>query len=187
VSAPALCGIVGEVRTNILALTLLLATAGCGGSASGKADNDGGGLQTSCTSASPSLGTMSWRDDGTPTCATNAIATFTTTAQLTLFSLTAATPTVGISLSVESAEGPAAVGGDYACGTTDGGIIAGFSYTKGTTVFGLSATCAFHLNMQGTAGVHATGTFAGTATLSDGTTKTVTEGAFDAPVTLVSP
>jgi hypothetical protein len=173
------------MRTSILALTLLVAV-GCGGSA-GKPGTDGGGVQTSCTSASPSLGTMSWRDDGTPTCATNAIATFTTTAQLTLFSLTAATPTVGISLSVESAEGPAPVGGAYACGTTDGGIVAGFSYTKGTTVFGLSATCAFQLNMQGTAGVHATGTFAGTATLSDGTTKTVTEGTFDAPVTLVSP
>jgi hypothetical protein len=53
-------------------------------------------------------------------------------------------------------------------------------------VFGLSANCSFQLNTQGTTGVHATGTFAGTTTLSNGATKTVTSGSFDAPVTIVS-
>jgi hypothetical protein len=166
-------------------LLLALVAMGCGGS-SGGPGNNGDGSVTSCKAVSPSLGTMSWIDDGTPTCATNALATFTTSAQLSLFSLTAATPSAGISLSVESAEGPTTIGGAYQCGTTDGGIVAGFSYTQGTSVFGLSATCSFQLNTQGTSGVHATGTFSGTTTLSNGATKTVTSGVFDAPVTLVS-
>jgi hypothetical protein len=169
----------------VCALTLAFVAIGCGGSSGGTGTNSEGGV-TSCKAASPSLGTMSWLDDGTPTCATNALATFTTSAQLSLFSLTAATPSVGISLSVESVGGPTTIGGAYQCGTTDGGIIAGFSYSQGTSVFGLSATCSFELNTQGTSGVHATGTFSGTTTLSNGATKTVTGGVFDAPVTIVS-
>jgi hypothetical protein len=166
-------------------LSLAWVAAGCGGSSGGTGTGEGG-VPSSCKAASASLGTMSWLDDGLSTCATNALATFTTSAQLSLFSLTASTPSVGITLSVESAQGPATIGGTYQCGTTDGGIIPGFTYAEGTSVFGLSATCSFQLNTQGTAGVHATGTFSATTTLSNGATRTVTSGTFDAPVTIVS-
>jgi hypothetical protein len=120
-------------------LSLAWVAAGCGGSSPGTGAGEGG-VPSSCKAASPSLGTMSWLDDGLSTCATNAIATFTTSAQLSLFSLTASTPSVGITLSVESAEGPATIGGTYQCGTTDGGIIPGSPTQRGPRCSGCRRT-----------------------------------------------
>lgn len=55
-----------------------------------------------------------------------------------------------------------------------------FSYTQGLA----AQSCELTLKMQGTAGVHATGTFSATLMLGGGATKAITSGVFDAPVTI---
>ncbi len=128
---------------------------------------------------------MSWLDDGAAECAVSALATFTTNASLTLFSLTGATTNLGVGIGIESTMGPAAIGGTYACGGNDGGLAATFNYTQGLTNSTFSQACEITINMQGTAGAHATGTFSATLAPASGGTKSITNGVFDAPVTIV--
>ncbi|HVV52762.1 MAG TPA: hypothetical protein VHO06_24085 [Polyangia bacterium] len=162
-----------------LALAFALAAGGCG--SSGAAKGEGGVL--GCQPILGGGGTMSWVDDGTQACATSAVATFEDTSLSTLFNLVAATTTVGIDFSVSTVLGPAAIGGSYSCVPLDS-LSVTFDYTQAKTSTA-ATSCGFMLNMQGTAGVHATGTFSATLTLTGGATKSITDGAFDVPVTIV--
>ena len=129
----AFCGIVGgmSLRDGIgtaLSLALVLAVCGCG---SGGAPKGEGGV-SSCQPTASSLGTMSWLDDGTQECAVSALATFDNTPQLTMFSLTGATTTLGIGFGVTTVLGPGAIGGSYSCAPLDS-LIVTFNYTQGQT------------------------------------------------------
>jgi hypothetical protein len=166
----------------LLSLGIALAVAGCG---SGGAANSEGGV-ANCQPASTGLGSMSWLDDGKPACAVTASATFTTNATLTLFSLTGATTSLGVGIGIESTtEGPVPIGGSYACGADDGGIEGTFSYTQGLGTNTFSQSCQISVNMQGTPGLHAMGMFSATLMPAAGGTKSITDGVFDAPVTIV--
>lgn len=170
-----------DLPWTVLPLGIVLAVAGCG---SGGAAKGEGGV-AGCPPASSGLGTMSWLDDGTLRCAVSALATFDSTSTVTLFSLTGATTTVGLGLGVTATRGPAAIGGTYSCAGNDGGIDATLNYTQGVTNNTFAAACEITLDMQGTAGVHATGTFSATLMPAAGGTKSITDGVFDAPVTIV--
>jgi hypothetical protein len=180
------CGIVAQMGARNpgwtglpLGVLLVVAVAGCG---SGGAPKGEGGV-AGCQPAASGLGMMSWLDDGTSECAVSALATFENTPQLTLFSLTGATTTVGLGFGVTTVLGPAAIGGSYTCAPLDS-VSVTFNYTQGqTNIFAQS--CDITLNMQGTAGVHATGTFSATLMPASGGTKLITNGVFDAPVTIV--
>lgn len=162
-----------------LSLALVLAVCGCGSGGSPKGE---GGV-SSCQPAAGGLGTMSWLDDGTQECAVSALATFDNTPQLTIFSLTGATTTLGIGFGVSTVLGPGAIGGSYSCAPLDS-LIVTFNYTQGQTNT-FAGSCELTLNMQGTAGVHATGKFSATLMTAAGGTKSITNGVFDAPVTIV--
>ena len=164
----------------MLPLGIVLA-AGCGSSGAPKGE---GGV-TNCQATSSTTGTMSWLDNGTSECAVSALATFTTNASLTLFSLTGATTNLGVGIGIESTMGPAAIGGTYSCGGNDGGLSATLNYTQGLTNSTFSQSCEITINMQGTAGAHATGTFSATLSPASGGPKSITNGVFDAPVTIV--
>ena len=127
---------------------------------------------------------MSWLDDGTPGCAGWAFATFENTPIYTTFSLTGAATPLGISFGVSTVLAPGAIAGSYSCVPLDS-VSVTFNYTQGQgNNFG-AQSCELTLNMQGTAGVHATGTFSATFLLTGGGTKAITDGVFDAPVTIV--
>ncbi len=181
------CGIVGQMNAScgigtVLSLGIALAAVGCGSSGAVKSE---GGV-SGCQPAASGLGMMSWLDDGKLECAVSALATFDSTTTLTLFMLTGATTTVGLGFGVTATQGPAAIGGTYSCAGNDGGLDATLNYTQGTTNNTFAQSCAFTLNMQGTAGVHATGTFSATLMPASGGTKSITDGVFDAPVTIVN-
>lgn len=161
-----------------LSLGTALAGAGCG--SGGAARGEAG---ASCQPAVTGTGTMSWLDDGAPECAVSALATFENTPQLTLFSLTGATTTLGLGFGVTTVLGPGPIGGSYSCAPLDS-VSVTFNYTQGQTN-SFAQSCDITLDMQGTAGVHATGTFSATLMLTGGGTKSITNGLFDAPVTIV--
>jgi hypothetical protein len=162
-----------------LSLALVLAVDGCG--SSGATKDDGG--VSSCQPAASGVGTMSWLDDGTQACAVSALATFDDTPLYTMFSLTGATTTVGISFGVSTVLAPGAIGGSYSCVPLDS-LSVTFSYKQEQNNIG-ATSCELTLNAQGTAGVHATGTFSAMFVTTGGGTKSVTNGVFDAPVTIV--
>jgi hypothetical protein len=164
-----------------LSLGVALAVSGCG---SGGAATKGEGGVSGCQPSASGLGMMSWLDDGTQECAVSALATFDGTPR-TLFMLTGATTTIGLGIGVTATQGTAAIGGTYSCAGNDGGLDATLNYTQGTTNNTFASTCEITINMQGTAGVHATGTFSATLMPASGGTKSITNGVFDAPVTIV--
>ncbi len=125
---------------------------------------------------------MSWLDDGTQECAASVRATFADTPIYTTFSLTGATPTLAISFGVSTVLAPGPIGGSYSCVPLDS-LSGTFSYTQGQTNVA-AHSCQLTLNMKGTDGVHATGTFSATLITADGGTKSITNGVFDAPVTI---
>jgi hypothetical protein len=165
-----------------LSLGVALAVSGCG---SGGAATKGEGGVSGCQPSASGLGMMSWLDDGTQECAVSALATFDGTPR-TLFMLTGATTTVGLGLGITSSpQRPAPIGGTYSCAGNDGGLEATLNYTQGTTNNTFATVCQITVNMQGTAGLHATGTFSATLMPAAGGTKLITNGVFDAPVTIV--
>ncbi len=163
-----------------LQLALVLAACGCG---SGGAAKTEGGV-SSCPPAASGVGTMSWLDDGTQECATSATATFVNTPLYTMFSLTGAATPLRINSGVSTVLAPGPIGGTYSCVPLDS-VSVTFLYQQGQNEIG-ATTCELTLNMQGTAGVHATGTFSATFTpwTTNGGTKSLTNGVFDVPVTI---
>jgi len=122
---------------------------------------------------------MSWLDDGTPVCA-DSDATFADTPLYTMFSLNGVATTNRIDIDVGTVLAPGPIVGSYACVPLDS-LSVSFLYTLGQAAM----TCEITLNMQGTPGVHATGTFSATLWPADGGTKMITNGVFDAPVTFL--
>jgi hypothetical protein len=161
-------------------VVLVLAACGCGSGGAAKAEGGASG----CPPGASGGGTISWLDDGTQECAVSATATFVNTSQYTRFSLTGAATPLGISLGVSTVLAPGPIGGTYSCAPLDS-VSVTFLYKQGQNEIG-TASCALTLNMQGAAGVHATGTFSATFTpwTTDGGTKSLTNGVFDVPVTI---
>jgi hypothetical protein len=126
---------------------------------------------------------MSWLHDGTPECADSAVATFQNAPLYTTFSLTGATTTIGIRIGVSTVLGQGPIGGSYSCVPLDS-LSVTFYYTQGQANVS-PQSCELTLNMQGTAGVDATGTFSATFVPAANGTTAITSGVFDAPVTIV--
>jgi len=177
------CGIVRLMNTRAAiatALLLAIAPAGAGCGSGGAAKGEGG--VPMCQPTASGAGTMSWLDDGTSECG-DAVATFSDNMLGTTFSLTGTAATIRVDINISTPLGPRPIGGTYGCAPV-GSMIATFSYTQGqANVF--AQICEFTVNMQGTAGVRATGTFSATLALTGGATKAITNGAFDAPVTFI--
>jgi hypothetical protein len=168
-----------DTRVAIAAASLLgiaLAGAGCGSGDATKGD----GAVSSCQPAASGKGTISWLEDGSPECAASATATFSDNSAGTMIYLTGATPTINIGMGVSTVLGPAPIVGSYSCVPLDSRIVT-FSYAQGMA----AQTCELTLNMQGTPGVHATGTFSASVLVAAGVTKTITSGVFDVPVTIL--
>jgi hypothetical protein len=167
------------IGTSLL-VALVLAAGGCG---SGGATKGEGGV-SSCPPGASGAGTMSWLDNGTEVCAASATATFADNSISTTFELTGAATPFGVSFGVSTVLGPGAIVGSYSCVPLDS-LSVTFFYTQGGNSIG-AQSCDLTLNMQGTAGVHATGTFSASVfTGGDGGTRSITSGVFDAPVTIL--
>jgi hypothetical protein len=113
-----------------------------------------------------------------------------TSASLDMVQITGSDAGSAVSFSVTLMP-PPLITGTYACGTsgvtTAGtGTIVSIDYTVGTAS-SLGSTCAVALTAIGAAaGTHATGTFSATVPFSDGTTRTITDGVYDVPLTVSS-
>ena len=163
-----------------LVAVLLAAALGCGGSSGGGARSpDGGGPSGS--------GTFTWKDGGTLHTALFASGARVISAGLDMVQVTGSDSGAAVSFGV-SLMPPPLVAGAYAC--SDNGAVAGrivsIDYTVGS-LSGLAPACAITLTSIGDiAGSRATGTFSATVPLSNGTTRTITEGAYDVPLTVSS-
>lgn len=190
----------------IVTVGLLVALVGCGssnatsdggsGGSSGAAGHGGSGNTDGGVSTCPalveiggitSIGTLSWRDNGTLECGASVLAqrnpaTLADTIEIDAPSTTAHS----IDIALSSYSGP--LGGTYSCQTGNGltapnvmlevtGLeTGGFAAMSACTI-----TIAFTTDSAGTE--HAKGTFSGTVT-GDGGTDVVTDGMFDITVTL---
>jgi hypothetical protein len=161
------------------ALSLSLVLAACSSGSGGASSKSEGGV-SGCQPVAGGLGAMSWLDDGTQECAVGTSATFVNTSIYTMFSLSGSTTTLGVGLGVSTVLGPGPIGGSYSCAPLDS-VSVTFNYTQGQTSTA-ATSCQLTLNMQGTAGVHATGTFAATLMTAGGGTKSISDGVFDVPV-----
>jgi len=182
-SAPRFCGIVGAMNTRIaFAAALLLGVASAGaGCGSGGAPKSEGGMST-CQPDARGAGTMSWLHDGTTECA-DSTATFKDLPLYTTFSLTGQSATTRILINVSTVFAPGPIGGNYTCAPL-GSLSVTFYYMPGQANNYGPNTCALTLNMQGTEGVHATGTFSATFDPPVEGTTGIMNGVFDAPVTI---
>jgi hypothetical protein len=72
--------------------------------------------------------------------------------------------------------------------TCDGGdLVASVTYVGGGAASGMPLDCTVTVTALGEVGARATGTFAATLPLDNGTTKVVTNGKFDIPLTPAPP
>jgi hypothetical protein len=167
---------------STLAFALVAAAAGCGGSSASGGHPDGGGL--------PGGGTFTWKDGGTLHAASFASGARSTTHSADLVQITGSDAGAAVSFSVTLMPPPLLTGA-YPCGTSGvngagTGTIVSIDYTVGSAS-SLAPTCAITLASFGAAtGAHATGTFSATVPFSDGTTRTITDGVFDVPLTVSS-
>jgi hypothetical protein len=195
----------------IVSVGLLLALGGCGsssgtsdggsGGASGAAGRSGGGSggtsgntdggATTCPALVAitgfSVGTLSWRDNGTLECGASVLAqrnpaTLADTIEIDAPSTTAHV----IDIALSSYNGP--LGGTYSCQTGNGSTapnvmleVAGLKSGGFAAMSDCTITIAFTTDSAGTE--HAQGTFSGTVT-GDGGTDVITDGTFDITVTL---
>ncbi len=176
----------------IVTVGLLLGLGGCG-SSGGASDGGSGGTSgaTSCapatgTSASggTTVGTFSWRDNGTLQCATFILDERQPGTLADGFIIDTATASTGIDLTMSSYNGP--LGGTYSCqtgnGTTQPNIlmeITGLARRGIAAATSCTITIGFTTDSAGVQ--HAQGTFSGTVT-GDGGTDVITEGMFDVTV-----
>ena len=196
----------------IVSVGLLLALGGCGsssgtsdggsGGTSGAAGHGGGGSggtsgntdggATTCPAlveigGITSIGTLSWRDNGTLECGASVLAqrnpaTLADTIEIDAPSTTAH----AIDIALSSSNGP--LGGTYSCQTGNGSTapnvmfeVTGLKSGGFAAMSACTITIAFTTDSAGTE--HAQGTFSGTVT-GDGGTDVITDGTFDITVTL---
>ena len=187
----------------IVTVGMLLVLGGCG-SSGGTADGGSGGTSgaaghggepgktdgsaASCAPASgtsgTSVGTFSWRDNGTLQCATLVLTGRQSGTTVDNFIIDTATASTGIDMSMASYNG--LLGGTYSCqtgnGTTQPNIlmeITGLARRGIAAATSCTITIGFTTDSAGVQ--HAQGTFSGTAT-GDGGTDVITEGMFDVTV-----
>jgi len=172
----------------IVTLGLLLALAGCSssgsGGPSGKTDGGVSGCAPATGTSGTSVGTFSWRDNGTLQCATLVLTGRQTATVADNLEIDTATASTGIDLLMSSYNGP--LGGTYSCqtgnGTTEPNVLMEIT---GLARRGIAAASSCTITISFTtdsAGVqHAQGTFSGTVT-GDGGTDLITDGMFDVTV-----
>ncbi len=187
------------IRTALAGLFLLGACSGGGSSSGGDAasgtggqggspKNGGGGRDAgvgragdgSCASLSPTGGTVSWLDNGTPECASIIQATRAIPPGMDFIDILASAAD-GSSLEiVVSVASPARLSGSYACNGT-GTIVTELIYT--TPASFVAQSCTIELANPGEPGVaNAKGTFSANLLGGNGVTKAITNGSFDTPV-----
>jgi hypothetical protein len=166
---------------------LLLALAGCGssgGSPSGKTDGSASGCGPVTAASGASAGTFSWKDNGTPQCATFILTGRQTGTAVDQFEVDTATARAAINMNLRTFSGP--LGGTYSCQAADGGANSDVSFqVTGVARPGITAasscTITIGFTTDGAGTQHAQGTFSGTAT-SDGGTDVITDGMFDVTI-----
>ena len=171
---------------------LLLGLGGCGSSSgSGDSSSKTDGAASTCAPAtgttgtgSTTVGTFSWRDNGTFQCATLVLTGRQTGTTTDGFQVDTATESTGIDLAMASYNGP--LSGTYSCqtgnGTTQPNIlmqITGVARRGIAQASSCTITIGFTTDSAGVQ--HAQGTFSGTAT-GDGGTDLITDGMFDVTV-----
>ena len=188
---------------TIVSVGLLLALGGCGssggssdggsggsGGTSGAAGHGGGGA-SACPAlvgaAGTSLGTLSWRDNGTLECAALVLAQRNPATLADTIEIDAPSTTDhAIDIALSSYTGP--LGGTYSCQTGNGTSapnvmleVTGLETGGFAAMSDCTVTISFTTDSAGTE--HAQGTFSGTLT-GDGGTDVITDGTFDITVTL---
>jgi len=164
--------------TTLATVALVSIVIGCGGGGSGDAKGPG-----ACTATGTPGASLSWDDDGTFECASSVAVVNTISTSATRLSVTAAQPS-GLGLSFGVTTQLAAIEGAYTCTPTATAQVS-FDYEQGS-IDTSSQDCAISFGSSPDGGTDVTGTFSGTFNLASGATKTVTNGVFDAPVTLVT-
>ena len=172
---------------GVVAGGLLLVLAGCGsssGSPSGKTDGSASGCGPVTAASGASAGTFSWKDNGTPQCATFILTGRQTGTTVDQFEVDTATARAAIDMMVRTLNGQ--LGGTYSCQAADGGAnsdvllqVTGVARPGITAASSCTITIGFTTDSAGTQ--HAQGTFSGTAT-SAGGTDVITDGMFDVTV-----
>ncbi len=177
------------------ALVLTLIAIGCGSSggsqSGGSGDSDGGGGggagggSGSCVAGGIPGTSMSWDDDGVSECAVSASVTETSGSTVDLVEVVGATPTVGLAFGVSTQGIP--ISGAYVCGASTAYQLS-FTYVQGTTSYGFAQSCAITIDPSptGDGGTRVSGTFSGVFSSTGGGTKTISNGVFAAPATVVA-
>jgi hypothetical protein len=176
---------VGESEVTCLLKVLLvvvLLAAGCGSGSSGKGGGGEGGAG-SCTASLTPGASMSWDENGGFQCAADVSATGLSSATLNLLNLVGSqTSGEGLAFGVTTPGTP--IDGAYSCGASTTDTVT-FNYQQGQTPT-FASTCSITVTSSGEdGGTRATGTFSGVFDTPSGT-RTLTNGAFDAPVTIVA-
>jgi len=146
---------------------------------------DAGGSGDAAAGACP-LSPVTWKDDGTQECASNAEAirmsstgaSMTDTLEIVVTQLNI---TTGLSIVISS---PTTLGGSYDCVVSPSSVVEITYYdpaANSTVVQSCAVTLAFTASDAGVTA--AVGTFSVMLTIPDGGTKSLTEGVFDVPVT----
>ena len=172
---------------GVVAGGLLLALAGCGSSSvspSGKTDGSAGGCGPATATSGASAGTFSWKDNGTPQCATFILTGRQTGTSVDQFEVDTATARGAVDMMLRTLSG--SLGGTYSCQAADGGAnsdvllqVTGVARPGITAASSCTITIGFMTDSAGTQ--HAQGTFSGTATGARGT-DVITDGMFDVTV-----
>jgi hypothetical protein len=171
----------GEAATAgtilLAALAVMCGSSGCGSGGGAKSDAAAG----SCAASFTPGASMTWLDDGASECAQEVSAVLDSTATLDLLNIVGSQASgVGIAFGIST--NGVAIGGTYTCGDlTNRTVAVSFNYQQGSTP-NLVSTCTIDVTSAGGPGVKASGTFSAVVTLTGGGTKTVTNGAFDAPL-----
>ena len=177
----------GQVRQlrQVLKVSLVVAlvAVGCGSGSSGKSGGGGEGGAGSCTASLTPGASMSWDENGAFQCAADVGATGVSSATLNLVNLVGSQPSgEGLAFGVTTPGTP--IDGAYSCGASTTDTVS-FNYQQGQTPT-FASTCSITVTSSGgDGGTRATGTFSGVFDTPSGT-KTITSGAFDAPITIVT-
>jgi hypothetical protein len=155
----------------------------------GQPGADGAGLSTggrrdaasgACTAVSPAGASVSWAENGVAQCAYVLVASRISNASQDFLEIVGSTMAgVGFGLTVVTYASP--LGGTYSCKSDAGvsSVYVDFVYPSGTVV-----DCTITIVTPGTAGsVNAVGSFSATVTATGGGAITISNGAFNTPVT----
>jgi hypothetical protein len=167
------------------------ATAGVGGGGAGGGGGTravdagtagGGGAQV--VDAGPAPATLSWNEGATVFTADMPTASRVRSGASDGLQVGANASGVALGLGV-FAVSSALRTGTFACG--DEAFVASVTYVGGGAASGVPLSCTVVITALGETGARAAGTFSATLPLDNGTTKVITNGKFDIPLTPASP